>query len=120
MDSLREELENLKEEYLGTVLVGDLNVHSKRWLKFSTGETPEGTALQELCADFGFVEKVKKPTRKENLLDLVLTNLEDAKCTVEPRVADHNLVVASFSLPVPREELVERRVWNFAKADWAK
>ena len=54
VDSLREELENLQEEYLGTVLVGDLNVHSKRWLKFSTGETPEGTALQELCADFGF------------------------------------------------------------------
>ena len=89
------------------MLVGDLNVHSKRWLKFSTGERPEGTALQELCADFGLTERVKKPTRKENLLDLVLTNLEDAKCRVEAKVANHNLVVACFGLPVPREELME-------------
>ena len=58
VDTLRKELENLTEEYLGTLLLGDLNAHSKRWLRHSNGETPEGTALQELCADFGLVEKV--------------------------------------------------------------
>ena len=39
-----------------------------------------------------------------------MTNLKDAKCRVKAKVADHNLVVASFGLPVPREELVERKV----------
>ncbi len=72
MQRLREELGKHEGEYLGTLLVGDLNVHNRRWLRYSSGETAEGTALEEACSDFGLLEKVRAPIRGENLLDFVL------------------------------------------------
>ena len=61
---------------------------------------------------------MRGPTRKEYLLDLVLSNLEGVKCKVEAEVADHKLVVTELKLDLPEEETVERRVWSFHKADW--
>ena len=101
--------------------MSDLNVHSRRWLKYSSGETAEAAALEGVCLEHGLWEKVRKPTRKdphsgnEYLLDLVLTDLEGVNCTVEPKLADHGLVVATLLLPVPREELVQRRVETLPK-----
>ena len=78
--------------------------------------TPEGKALQRTCEELGLRQQVREPTRKEEttgneyLLDLVLTDLEDVKCTVEAGVADHKLVVATLKLAVPVEETVQRIV----------
>ena len=43
---------------VGTVVVGDLNLHHTGWLRFSRGVTPEGTAMQHWCTMHGFHEKV--------------------------------------------------------------
>ena len=74
VNSLEKEWAELDDSAVGALLVGDLNVHNEAWLKYSTGTTPEGRALQHFCAEHGLEEKVKKPTRGENLLDLVLTS----------------------------------------------
>ena len=39
---------------------------------------------------------------------------------LDPKVADHNYVVATTDVDVPEAEVVERSVWNYTKADWAR
>ena len=60
---------------VGTIVVGDVNVHHKPWLKFSNGISPEGRELFDVCCRLGFHQCVQKPTRGEYLLDLVLTDV---------------------------------------------
>ena len=34
---------------IGTIIVGDMNVHHKSWLTYSNGTSPEGRALFDVC-----------------------------------------------------------------------
>ena len=43
--SLRAEWEELSQEAVGTILVGDMNIHHKKWLRRSDGNTAEGEKL---------------------------------------------------------------------------
>ena len=65
----------LSEGALGTVLIGDFNVHRERWLTYSNTTQPEGRKLYSWCWAYSFEERVRKPTRGPHLLDLVLTDL---------------------------------------------
>ena len=108
------------DQAVGTVIAGDLNVHSQRWLTHSAAETtPEGTALCSFCDAYGFEEKVQKPTRGKHLLDLVLTDLDkEVESEVLPKLADHALVLVKVQAPVPKTVEVERECWLFEKGDW--
>ena len=44
--SLRGEWEALKPMVLGTIILGDLNIHHRPWLRFSQRDTAEGRELQ--------------------------------------------------------------------------
>ena len=119
VDRLEQEWLRLSESALGTVLVGDCNVHHARWLRHSTGTTPEGKALYYFCTAHGLEERVRKPTRGENLLDLVLTDLHgEVQCTVQPKLADHQAVLVNVQLNLPKTVTVQREYWLFNKADW--
>ena len=60
-----------------------------------------------------------KATGGEHLLDLVLTDLQNSvTCKVEPKLADHALVLAKVFLEVPKEVPVEREKSLFGEADW--
>ena len=119
VEGCREEYDELEEDALGCLLVGDLNVHNEAWLKHSTGTSLEGKALQNFCEENGFEEKVKKPTRDKHLLDLVLTNLgKGVTAKVLPKLEDHSLVQATVALGVPTEQKEERERWLYKKADW--
>ena len=83
------------EEYgkgsMGTIIVGDLNVHHKPWLQFYNGISPEGHTLFETCCVQGFQQCVRKSTHGKYLLDLVLTNVEELVTSkVQPTISDHN------------------------------
>ena len=109
VDRLEQEWLRLSEAALGTVLVGDCNVHHTRWLCYSTGTTPEGKALYNFCTAHGLEERVRRPTREENLLDLVLTDLHgEVQCSVHPKLADHQVVLAKVQLNLPKTVAVER------------
>ena len=54
------------------------------------------------------------------MLDLALTDVEDVRCEVGPKVSDHRLVKATLRFSLPKEEEVTRVVWDFGKADWEK
>ena len=92
--TLEKEHSALSEDAIGTLILGDMNVHEPSWLTFSHGSTPEGKALHKLCLDKGWKEHVRAPTRKQYLLDLVLSDLSNSvKTEVLPSIADHKLIL---------------------------
>ena len=49
VETLAEEWAELEQGAVGSLLVGDLNVHHKGWLVHSRENTPEGRALYSFC-----------------------------------------------------------------------
>ena len=90
-----------KSSVRGTAILGDVNVHSQRWLHFSTGESPEGNCLRDAAERMGCRQLVQGPTRRIHLLDVVLSDMPNAKTTVIAAVADHAAVLATFHMEVP-------------------
>ena len=96
MPIFRSELAALVENHVGTIVMGDLNIQHRKWLRFLNANTPGGRALQQICEDASLQQLVKAPTRKEYLLDLILSDLE-ALSSVEvlAAIADHSLFCAN-------------------------
>ena len=113
-----EEWRRLSGNFVATILVGDLNVHHTRWLRHSSSVSVEGTSLYRFCMASGFKQFVKHPTRGENLLDLIISDLDRCKVEILPQISDHNMVLATFDLGVPESEVIARTVFQYAKADW--
>ena len=113
-----EELRRLMPSAVACIIVGDLNVHHTRWLKFSSSVTVEGTAMLRFCKGNGLKQRVKRPTRYEYLLDLVLTDIDPTHVQVLHTIADHNLVLSSFDFSVPEAVVLQRLVFDYSKASW--
>ena len=121
MNGLLDEIERLRGDYIGVILLGDLNVHHKRWLRYSSRNSELGERLWDICKDLGLKQLVSKPTRGEYLLDLVLTDVGDfCKVEVLPEISDHRVVSLDIEVAVSQSEPVPRTVWVFQKADWTQ
>ncbi len=118
--TLKTEFAALEGMSLGSIVLGDINVHNRQWLKHSSHNSAEGIALRDACGNMGLQQKVTKPTREEHLLDLVLTNLPGAKAQTMPSIADHKLVMAELPFKAPEHVAIPRTVWQYAKADWER
>ena len=115
------EYEVFSEQAVAFVAVGDFNVHNKSWLRFSNADSPEGTELESVCCALGLRQHVKEPTRGPYLLDLVLSDFQSGvTCKVTPGIhdRDHRGVMAKVRMDIPAAEPVQRRVFNFKKANW--
>ena len=81
------------ENHVETIVMGDLNIHHRKWLPFSNAHTPGGRALQHICEDASLQQLVRAPTRKEYLLNLILCELEAlSNVEVLAPIAGHSLV----------------------------
>ena len=60
--SLETELSRYAHESLGTILVGDLNVHHTRRLRYSSRISAEGAELKSLCDGMGLRQFVDAST----------------------------------------------------------
>jgi hypothetical protein len=118
IDSLVTEFGNHCAEALGTIILGDMNVHHTRWLRHSARTSTEGVALKDFCDASGLRQVVRAPTRGDHLLDLVLTDTDDLKCRVLPKIADHCALLCTLSLAAPKVKENVREVWQFDRADW--
>ena len=119
IESLDQEIAEFGSEVVGTLLLGDMNVHEQSWLQFSDGTSPEGRALRDIACSHGLEERVRKPTRGPYLLDLVLTDLgAEVKARVIPGVSDHSAVIGCLKAMVDEDEPKTRVVYDFAKAPW--
>ena len=101
IDALYEELERFGEGTLQTIIMGDINVHEISWLKYSDGSTLEGRELLAFANLAGLSERVGKPTRGPNLLDLVLSDLgTELTCAVHPGISDHEAPVGTVGFNI--------------------
>ena len=96
-------------------------MHAKRWLRYSAEDTTEGRALHDFACYWGLQQLVREPTRENpnHLLDLVLTDVGSAKCTVLPRIADHKPVWVQTHIGEQYSSRHHRQVWHYASADWS-
>ena len=115
--SLQEELQTHAAKAVVSVVLGDLNVHHRRWLKFSNRNSWEGEVLCSICKEIGLTQLIREPTQGEHLLDLVLSSVSEMKTGVLPLIADHKPVTASLKLSVPSHAVAGRNVWRYRQAD---
>ena len=119
IESLDDEVAKFGRNTLGTLLVGDMNVHEERWLRFSDGTSVEGRVLRDVACSHGWEERVRKPTRGPYLLDLALTDLGTEVVTkVVRNVSDHDGVFGTLVFSVEQRAPTVRRVYDYAKVSW--
>ena len=99
-------------------LLGDFNVHHKDWLGSHNTDRP-GKLLLDLCNSLNLVQTVTEPTRLDQVLDLVLTDLP-TKCTTLPNcgTSDHKPVLIEMESNVYRDTPFKRKVWKYKHADY--
>ena len=123
-DSIRgfdAELTMYSQHAVSCIVMGDLNVHNRPWLRFSSRDSVEGNELEAICSDHGLRQLVTKPTRGPYLLDLVLSDLPaGVRCRVVRGIHanDHDGVLTLVNLEIAADEPVERLVYEFRKVDW--
>ena len=119
IETLPAELDRLRAEVVGVILLGDINIHHRKWLRHSRENSAIGERLWSVCKDSGLKQHVAEPTRGLYLLDLVLADVgELLKVQVLPELADHKVVCIDLDVLVPVCDETTRQVWNFHKADW--
>ena len=102
---------------LGCVVLGDLNIHHRKWLKCSNRNSLEGHELCAVCKELGMTQLVHEPTRGA---DLVLSSFSGVNTGVLPMIADNKPVTATLKLSVPSHVVSGRKVWRYGQADWER
>ena len=99
-------------------ILGDFNVHHKEWLGSRETDRP-GRLLLEVCNSLNLKQVVKDPTREDQILDLVLTDLP-ATCTTYEKCgsSDPNTVLIEIEKQVLRDRPYRRKVWKYNHADF--
>ena len=71
-------------------------------------EKAQFLSLINLCDKWHLEQSVKTPTHNDNILDLILTNLEDLiseiKVEVNIIMSDHNTITSKINLNIDNEE----------------
>ena len=117
------ELKKFDEDFIGRIIVGDMNVHNKDWLQFSSGISPEGLELENVCAAHGLKQFVKEATRGEYLLDLVLSDLGSClQSSVHNGILekDHRCVLCQVNISISASHVPSRTIFDFGKAKWTE
>ena len=101
------------EGAVGVFVRGELNEHSRRWLKHSARENINGRALFEVASKLGLRQKVKEPTREQYILGLAFTDVRDCTTNTVAAVADHRGVLTTVKFKMPETASHQREVWHF-------
>ena len=86
---------------MGTIVLGDLNVHNERCLRHSGASSVERTAMKAACDEAGLKQIATMPTKSKHLLDLVFTNITSARATVPAAIANHKMATAHLTFNAP-------------------
>ena len=76
--------------------------------------------FSEIINDNGLVQIVEEPTRKDNTLDLFVTNRPNKVLRVDvlPGVSDHGMVFTELDMRPVKQKQKPRRVPIYRKAEW--
>lgn len=106
------------------IICGDFNLPHIDW---STGTATTGDTIHnyftKTVKDNFMWQLVNFPTRINNTLDLILTNIPDKVTKLvgfeDIFNSDHKILSFELVLKIPRNSKVKRSVYNFKKADWS-
>ncbi|VDI58370.1 Hypothetical predicted protein [Mytilus galloprovincialis] len=70
--------------------------------------------------DTGLVQLIEYPTRKDNILDLMITNLPNQVPRIEimPGISDHDIVFMEFKITPSKLKQTPRNVPIYNQANW--
>ena len=95
IEALQELIRKASHKYHNTIICGDFNHRSINWDLLQAGS--EGQSFLDLVQDCFLIQHVDKPTRGENILDLVLSSRDSMVENLVVREpfgsSDHNIVV---------------------------
>ena len=66
---LQAEIARFRSDSVGVILMENINIHHKRWLRYSNTNTILGKRLWKVFGDLGLTQIVAKPTRGEYRFD---------------------------------------------------
>lgn len=108
--------------YTMVIIVGDFNAH---FCSDDQTSTTAGSIFARFLRGNNLFQLINEPTRitasSQTILDLVITDSPGyciSHYTLSPPAnCDHNVVVATFNLSIPRPKAYKRYIWNFKSVD---
>ena len=106
------------------VIGGDFNFPGFDWktkrLKPNTAYSSLHTKFSDILDDSSMVQILEEPTRKQNTLDLLITNQPDKIMRVDilPGISDHDKVFAELDLRPIKYNQKQRQIPLYKKANW--
>ena len=95
-------------------MAGDFNTQDLKWTDDdATNCSPTSERLLEVIEEHGLTQLVKEPTRKDNILDIVLTNNDEIvnNVRVVPGISDHDMVLFGVNLACRKKKPVKRKIF---------
>ena len=128
MEDLCTTMELIGQRFKNAViwLGGDLNLPDISWDSNTVNGNQNSAQINNRflnsIQNCSLEQKVTLPTRKENTLDLFLTNCPSLvnKCTIPPGIGDHDIVYIVSSVTPKRTKPVKRKIYLCKKADTTK
>ena len=100
------------------MLAGDFHVHHEEWLD-SRNTDAAGRLMHQFVNSHGLNKIVKEPTRGDQVLDLVLTDLPSSSSTLgNLGTSDHNPVLFNVDAHPFGDKPYKRKVWQYDQADF--
>ena len=128
LDQFEIALNRLKNQTQNVIIAGDFNFpgwiwnnnETENYIKTNTTNRPLHERFGELLHDFGLTQLVTKPTRGDNILDLILTNNPSIvnKTEILPGISDHDCCFAEFDINPKANRQKPRQIPLYNKADW--
>ena len=128
MLKLTNAIEKINQQYKKAVLWlgGDLNLPDIDWTTATTEGNQVKLSINErfinMMQNCGLEQKVNFNTRKENILDLFLTNRPSlvTRCTPLPGLGDHDIVYIESEITPKRNKPAKRKIYLWKQANTAK
>lgn len=100
------------------VIIGDFNLPMINWATLTSGRP--GSRLTELIRDNHLTQHVLQPTRRNNILDLVITTDDRLVMNVDikDKLGDHNMIEFTLKAGKKVSQPQSKEVYNFREADF--
>ena len=121
---IKHRVRSSKAKFDQLLIVGDFNLPNVDWATVTAStDCQMYTIFTKAIKDHFLWQLIDFPTRNDNLLDLLLTNIPDKISNIKGFQdilnSDHQLIEFSMDLRIKSQKPhVKRRLYNFKKADW--
>lgn len=96
------------------IVAGDFNAPDLKWSNLdATSYSFNSERLLDIIDEQGFTQMVKELTRKDNILDIILTSNAEIINTVRvtPGISDHDMVLFKVNLACGKKRTVKCKIY---------